>query len=392
MACQQLHGPGRAADILFLHQKVDQIFQQLTELGAHDQSSVPSAERPALNSLSESELEGRGRGSTGAAGREGLGEADHGGNGVGSTGHAAVDIHLQPDEADQIEGAMQSRMRVQSRTGCIIEQVERRAMTLNELRELGGIIKAACSSDKWVDPKTGEGLLPGQVTLYALIHNFVGPLTALEGVKLVGLSGGPYKKGQHVVQAAKRAIGTVRDDSPGPDVEVDLWRGHFCLNAGPVCLDGVDAGTLERVDVPTSRSYKELIAHGPLKPSWYCTHWWGEPVLDFIACVSEHASGRRLSNPSYWVCGYANRQNTVEADIHAGDISQSAFYKAMGLAEGILLIVDKEVKVFSRIWCDLELYVNLTDSKMLLDMVTVPETGTGLGALLFPGTPLPNET
>ena len=36
-------------------------------------------------------------------------------------------------------------------------------------------------------------------------------------------------------------------------------------------------------------AYIELVAEGAQKPKWFCSHWWGEPVLDFVACVETHA-------------------------------------------------------------------------------------------------------
>ena len=38
-------------------------------------------------------------------------------------------------------------------------------------------------------------------------------------------------------------------------------------------------------------------------PQWFISHWWGEPVLDFIKCTQEHARVRALGEGAcYWVC------------------------------------------------------------------------------------------
>ena len=38
-------------------------------------------------------------------------------------------------------------------------------------------------------------------------------------------------------------------------------------------------------------------------PQWFISHWWGEPVLDFIKCTEEHACVRALGEGAcYWVC------------------------------------------------------------------------------------------
>ena len=54
-------------------------------------------------------------------------------------------------------------------------------------------------------------------------------------------------------------------------------------------------------------SYVELVAPEGARaqtPKWFVSHWWGEPVKDFIACLVEHARVRRLSDEEavYWVC------------------------------------------------------------------------------------------
>ena len=80
-------------------------------------------------------------------------------------------------------------------------------------------------------------------------------------------------------------------------------------------------------------SYVELVAPAGTRaqtPKWFVSHWWGEPVLDFIACVEQHAKVRALKpeDAVYWVCAYANNQHKLDSDITA-DPKNSAFFKAM---------------------------------------------------------------
>ena len=60
-------------------------------------------------------------------------------------------------------------------------------------------------------------------------------------------------------------------------------------------------------------AFVELVAEGEQRPKWFTSHWWGEPVLDFVACIETHAidHGYRWYNyepkwvddgTSYWVC------------------------------------------------------------------------------------------
>ena len=52
-------------------------------------------------------------------------------------------------------------------------------------------------------------------------------------------------------------------------------------------------------------SYVQLVADEPQKPAWFVSHWWGEPVRDFVRCLNEHARVRALSShTAYWVCAY----------------------------------------------------------------------------------------
>ena len=73
-------------------------------------------------------------------------------------------------------------------------------------------------------------------------------------------------------------------------------------------------------------SYVELVAPPGTKaqtPKWFVSHWWGEPVKDFIMAVKEHARqrfaprddrhgnyGEPYGKPAdveatYWICAYA---------------------------------------------------------------------------------------
>ena len=58
---------------------------------------------------------------------------------------------------------------------------------------------------------------------------------------------------------------------------------------------------------------------------------------------------------SYWVCGYAIRQHAVGLDV-TDDPEESAFRRAMKLADGVLLVLDENAIPFDRIWCDSEFF------------------------------------
>ncbi len=95
------------------------------------------------------------------------------------------------------------------------------------------------------------------------------------------------------------------------------------------------------VDAKVALSYKEVMSSKPLEPLCYVSHFWGEPVLDFVACCAEHAMRWGLDEKvaSYWVCGYANRQYRLQEEI-CENLENSAFRRAMRLAKGTLLLLE----------------------------------------------------
>ena len=125
------------------------------------------------------------------------------------------------------------------------------------------------------------------------------------------------------------------------------------------------------------------------------SHWWGEPIVSFVNCCQKHSSLRRLNDASanYWVCGYANRQHELELEI-GRDITESSFYKALHVADGLLLILDQDATPFSRIWCDYELYASITAPDKMLDIVTMAQLPgkNQAGAQMLSKSPLPGES
>ena len=115
-------------------------------------------------------------------------------------------------------------------------------------------------------------------------------------------------------------------------------------------------------------SYVELVAPAGMTaqtPRWFVSHWWGEPVKDFVKAVEKHSKvrfprGERNEvdcdrntadeDVSYWVCAYANNQHALGSDIPA-DPRESAFFKAMQLCDGVLVVLDASATVFTRSWC-----------------------------------------
>eukprot|EP00403_Amphidinium_massartii_P048006 CAMPEP_0178466008 /NCGR_PEP_ID=MMETSP0689_2-20121128/51666_1 /TAXON_ID=160604 /ORGANISM="Amphidinium massartii, Strain CS-259" /LENGTH=811 /DNA_ID=CAMNT_0020092987 /DNA_START=134 /DNA_END=2566 /DNA_ORIENTATION=+ len=273
-----------------------------------------------------------------------------------------------------------------------INKVEHRAITVNDLLGLWTMIKVDCESQGWKSQgEDSQHLHPSRVNLHDLNYNFILPATAAEGAQLQGLREGTYDMGHRVVQTTGGIVtgeGFVRKSTTGTSVAVDMVRGtfkaHTCKGPGSTPLaaayvvtkiNDIDVGAVFAVERPVSLSYKELVSNVPLVATWFVSHCWSEFVRDFVLCCSSHAKLRGLEGhaASYWVCGYANRQNDLESDISDDPLS-SSFYKALTLSKGVLLILDSSATPFHRIWCCFELYLTVTENKAL-DITTV--TGSG---------------
>jgi hypothetical protein len=123
-------------------------------------------------------------------------------------------------------------------------------------------------------------------------------------------------------------------------------------------------------------SLVELIAFGEQVPLYFVSHWWGEPVLNFVKCLEQHAVDRKLGVDSpYWVCAYANNQWKLDDEI-GGSLEESSFRKAMKLSFGTVTVLDEGSITFSRIWCGYEIFTSLAgDSHKTYDVYTCPKQG-----------------
>jgi len=124
-------------------------------------------------------------------------------------------------------------------------------------------------------------------------------------------------------------------------------------------------------------SYVELLAKKAQKPRFFVSHWWGEPVHDFLQCLEQHGEDWKLGPDTvYWVCAYANNQWDLASEV-AEDPAQTSFNKAMDLAQGTITILDKEAVSYTRAWCAYEIYKTLqktaADARYTYDIYTAIE-------------------
>jgi len=118
---------------------------------------------------------------------------------------------------------------------------------------------------------------------------------------------------------------------------------------------------------------------GPQPPRFFVSHWWGEPVNQFIECIEQavrdfsynysdededdQRGGGMTCDTPVWVCAYANNQWELSGDI-PDDPKEAGFTNAMKVAQNrTLTILDKEATVFTRIWCCYEMFRTLIDAE-----------------------------
>jgi len=76
------------------------------------------------------------------------------------------------------------------------------------------------------------------------------------------------------------------------------------LSPDKVCLYDVNKPIIMERTSDKQCSYVELIAKGEQTPTWFVSHWWGEPVIAMIRCLEQHCRDHDLSeeNTYYWIC------------------------------------------------------------------------------------------
>ena len=121
-------------------------------------------------------------------------------------------------------------------------------------------------------------------------------------------------------------------------------------------------------DGATKPSFVELMADAPQPPIYFISHFWGEPVGDFITCLAQHTRDRMVGGgdpgditfsihqregmprrpdtgcdgdaTTYWVCAYANRQWHLAGDV-TDDPSDTSFHKAIAISHGTVALLDR---------------------------------------------------
>ncbi|CAE8608646.1 unnamed protein product [Polarella glacialis] len=163
----------------------------------------------------------------------------------------------------------------------------------------------------------------------------------------------------------------------------DIRAAEDTLSMDTLNLYQLTPWCIKPATIERNCSMVELFSDSPCLPSNFCSHWWGEPLRDFVACIGRHCAVRQLCFRStfYWICAYANRQHALSEELN-DDPKQTSFYKAMCLADCLLLILDNvgPAMPFTRVWCAYELFMALIDEDrkkkpLLLDTVAHTKAG-----------------
>jgi len=291
---------------------------------------------------------------------------------------------------------------------------EHRAITVAQLQGVMEEVHARCGPERWTD-WNGKALAPASVCLYDLNHYLIMPKTVPHGVRLTWVDPLPDAlcKGVRLRQvpcegARCRAEGLIMDADPATSsVLVEVQVGCFGpAEASEFSIAGSEGGVpgaLGDVEVePLSHvSYVGTLTSSPQRPDFFISHWWGEPVMDFVSCVTHHAQVRGLSDgTAYWCCAYANDQHDLGADV-TEDPTASSFCRALmdENCKGVLLVLnapgqgsDQPGVPFTRIWCAFEIFMAMSGQlplvsstpsgaqrkQLLLDIITADENGVQL--------------
>eukprot|EP00927_Polykrikos_kofoidii_P065593 TRINITY_DN61332_c0_g1_i1.p1 TRINITY_DN61332_c0_g1~~TRINITY_DN61332_c0_g1_i1.p1 ORF type:complete len:849 (+),score=135.50 TRINITY_DN61332_c0_g1_i1:41-2548(+) len=259
-------------------------------------------------------------------------------------------------------------------------------------KEVGSPSSVEWAADNWISVKDRQSpLLHSDVNLYDLNHYMLCPWTVPGGVIMLGVHVLHANFKAIVYQEATRATGKVQSVEDG-GVHVSVLQGRFVLHK-PVSIDGKAAGSptgFRWAGSVKHCSFVELLASKPQRPRLFTSHWWGEPCVDFIACVEQHSAlhGFNADTP-YWVCAYANDQHELSTALGT-DPRDSSFFRAISdeSCHGVLLILNRALSddippgvPFTRIWCAFEQFIALTSehaAKLTFDIGTCDKDGPKL--------------
>jgi len=196
--------------------------------------------------------------------------------------------------------------------------VEKRALRLRELQDLRSLIEDRCVGESWCDQQTRKPLQAEEVNLYHLNHFLICPSTVPEGVLMYCpcVDTAKTQCGQAVAQSDSnpaRAHQMVGEGEVTGVLNVDgqkwlivkVCKGRFMKKQGSTLIvDSMSGWCDDAWPNRVSLSYQEVLRYSKgllpeaVAPNWFCSHWWGEAVLDFIKCCEKHVAIHQLGAES----------------------------------------------------------------------------------------------
>jgi hypothetical protein len=151
--------------------------------------------------------------------------------------------------------------------GCLVPEAAARAITLAQLERVLALAEQLCAAEGWTDARTGAPMDPERLNLYHVTEHLIKPMDP-ERLNL-------YHVTEHLIKPATEAA--------------------RC-------------------------SLVELLAEGAQPPDVFVSHWRGEPVADFVACLRQYCEDMELDAQTtrFWVCAFALNRTTWRARWRAG--------------------------------------------------------------------------
>eukprot|EP00931_Biecheleriopsis_adriatica_P027677 TRINITY_DN16601_c0_g1_i1.p1 TRINITY_DN16601_c0_g1~~TRINITY_DN16601_c0_g1_i1.p1 ORF type:complete len:707 (+),score=182.60 TRINITY_DN16601_c0_g1_i1:61-2181(+) len=122
---------------------------------------------------------------------------------------------------------------------------------------------------------------------------------------------------------------------------------------------------------PRKTAFVEMLTNQGQPASWFLSHWWGGPMVNFVDCLKKHMSTRGLPlDSAYWIWAFACRPHQQQCEI-TDDPKKVPFFKALDNTKyHVLLVLDPQATAFKRIWCCYETSLCLDQARASIDVAT----------------------
>ncbi|CAE8582869.1 unnamed protein product, partial [Polarella glacialis] len=133
----------------------------------------------------------------------------------------------------------------------------------------------------------------------------------------------------------------------------------------PAQFGGISAELRAAAKLPPparTSSFAEVLnaAQGGIKVDFFVSHFWGHLFRLTIAALTSFAASRGVSleaysSYSFWICLFAVNQHRAGEEVGSSP-EDGPFNAALDAARGVVMVVDKRVEPFKRIWCLYEVH------------------------------------